>query len=337
MLTNRRTFIGALFWLVPLAASGQDVLVRLPTSASSVTAVHALPEKQRGDDIIGRPEFHTQRLAARGGRVEITVSTEPVWIFEGELPAQTSVSADASPFGFHPALAPGFGFDFAEHIGVRWHRPGLYLMWVLGQPDLTSDNYTWELFDRDVRAVPPGMRQMRNLCVCHDAMVQIPKRPLLEAAKRPQIDGSQYVEGTTYRPKDVVKYQRWVRAVVERYDGVDDMPGLTAPIKYWQVDNEPPRRREGYADLVRITSQAVKEADPTAKVLIGGLPGPRTISGTRMPPSQKVALPPDKGWFSVLRGGAAAPLSDMKITYVFSAIPSRSTLSKTMPTPVSKS
>ena len=71
----------------------------------------------------------------------------------------------------------------------------------------------------------------------------------------------------------MTKYQRWVRAVVERYDGdgVDDMPGLTAPIKIWQVDNEPPRRREGYADLVRITSQAVKEADPTAKVLIGGL------------------------------------------------------------------
>ena len=136
-----------------------------------------------------------------------------------------------------------------------------------------GDNYVWELFDRDVRAVPPGMRQMRNLCVCHDNMVQIPGRPLLEAVKRPEIDVSQHVEGTTYRPKDVAKYQRWVRAVVERYDGdgVDDMPGLTAPIKFWQVDNEPPRRREGYADLVRITSQAVKEADPTAKVLIGGL------------------------------------------------------------------
>ena len=254
-------------------APSQDTLARLPTSASSVTAVLALPEKQRGDDIIGRPEFQTQRLAAKDGWAEISVSTEPVWIVEGELPAQTSVSADASPFGFHPALAPGFGFDFAEQIGVRWHRPGLYLMWVLGQPDLSSDNYTWELFDRDVRAVPPGMRQMRNLCVCHDAMVQIPRRPLLEAVKRPQIDVSQHVEGTTYRPKNVVKYQRWVRAVVERYDGdgVDDMPGLTAPIRYWQVDNEPPRRREGYADLVRITSQAVKEADPTAKVLIGGL------------------------------------------------------------------
>ncbi len=251
----------------------QDTLVRLPTSASSVTVVHALPEGRRGADIIGHPEFHTQMLPTRGGSVEVNVSSEPVWIIEGELPAQGDVSVDASPFGFHPALAPGFGFDYAEEIGVRWHRPGLYLMWVLGQPDVSSDDYVWDLFDRDVRAVPRGMRQMRNLCVCHDAMIQVPNRPLIEAVKRPEIDVSQHTDGTTYRPKDVAKYQRWVRAVVERYDGdgVDDMPGLTAPIKYWQVDNEPPRRREGYPDLVRITSQAVKEADPTARVLIGGL------------------------------------------------------------------
>ncbi|MBM4088362.1 MAG: hypothetical protein FJ276_02875 [Planctomycetes bacterium] len=254
-------------------ACSQDTLVRLPTSASSVTVVHALPDGQRGADIIGRPEFHTQTLPARNGSIEVNVSSEPVWIIEGELTARAGVLVDASPFGFHPALAPGFRFVYAEEIGVRWHRPGLYLMWVLGQPDVSHDHYVWDLFDRDVRAVPPGMRQMRNLCVCHDAMIQVPNRPLIEAVKRPEIDVSQHTDGTTYRPKDVAKYQRWVRAVVERYDGdgVDDMPGLAAPIKYWQVDNEPPRRREGYADLVHITSQAVKEADATASVLIGGL------------------------------------------------------------------
>jgi hypothetical protein len=104
-------------------------------------------------------------------------------------------------------------------------------------------------------------------------MIEVSGRPPMSTVKRRKTDVSQHVEGTTYRPKDVDKYQRWVRAVVERYDGdgIDDMPGLTAPIKHWQVDNEPPRRREGYADLVLITSQAVKQADPTAKILIGGL------------------------------------------------------------------
>jgi hypothetical protein len=49
------------------------------------------------------------------------------------------------------------------------------------------------------------------------------------------------------------------------------MPVLSVPAKYWQVDNEPPRGREGYADLVHITSKAIKKADHSAKVLIGGL------------------------------------------------------------------
>ena len=65
----------------------------------------------------------------------------------------------------------------------------------------------------------------------------------------------------------------WVRDTVERYDGdgIDDMQGLRTPAKHWQIDNEPPRLREGYSDLVLITSKAIKEADPEAKVLIGGL------------------------------------------------------------------
>lgn len=251
----------------------QQTVVRVPTEATSVTLIQALPVGKRGSETSGRPEFSTQTLTPNKGSVEVRVSPEPLWIVEGELPDQPGLTADASPFGFHPAQAPGVGFDYAKEIGVHWHRPRFYFMWVLGQPDLDSDRYLWEEFDRDVRAVPPGMRQMRNLCVCPDAMIEVPGRPPMVTVKRPRIDVSRHVEGTTYRPSDVAKYQRWVRAVVERYDGdgVDDMPGLETPIKHWQVDNEPPRRREGYVDLVRITSQAVKKADPTAKVLIGGL------------------------------------------------------------------
>ncbi|MBU0760905.1 MAG: hypothetical protein KJ858_04395, partial [Nanoarchaeota archaeon] len=80
---------------------------------------------------------------------------------------------------------------------------------------------------------------------------------------------------------DEEKYTEWVRAAVERYDGdgTDDMPGLTTPVKYWQIDNEPPRMRDGYVDLVHITYKAIKEADPEAKVLVGGLLMPDLKSG----------------------------------------------------------
>jgi len=104
-------------------------------------------------------------------------------------------------------------------------------------------------------------------------------------------------------PKDMDSYKRFVRALVERYDGdgKDDMPGLKYPIKYWEVINEPNNdypdqfnitdeniemithseeyffgTGESYANVLKATYLAVKEADPDALVLIGGLePPPR--------------------------------------------------------------
>ena len=36
-------------------------------------------------------------------------------------------------------------------------------------------------------------------------------------------------------------YLRFVRSTVERYDGdgVDDMPGLLFPVRFWEIDNQP--------------------------------------------------------------------------------------------------
>ncbi len=92
-----------------------------------------------------------------------------------------------------------------------------------------------------------------------------------------------------YKPYDMEAYKRFVRTLVERYDGdgVDDMPGLERPIKYWEVLNEPStgvkaRMRdkakaffmgdaEDYFEILKATYEAVKEADPEAKVLNGGM------------------------------------------------------------------
>ena len=71
------------------------------------------------------------------------------------------------------------------------------------------------------------------------------------------------------------QYTAFVTATVERYDGdgVDDMPNLVNPIKYWQVGNEPPRGRSDFAGLQRITYQAIKRACPDCTALIGGASG----------------------------------------------------------------
>ncbi|RJQ31855.1 MAG: hypothetical protein C4562_05290 [Actinobacteria bacterium] len=90
-------------------------------------------------------------------------------------------------------------------------------------------------------------------------------------------------------PGDWQAYEKWVKVVVERYDGdgKQDMPGLEIPVKYWEVMNEPdldspepdPRLdfytedATAYASLLIKTSKAIKSADPDAKVLIAGAAG----------------------------------------------------------------
>lgn len=86
-------------------------------------------------------------------------------------------------------------------------------------------------------------------------------------------------------PSDWDSYLTWVKALVERYDGdgVNDLPGLTIPIKYYEILNEPDLNAQhldfyqgspaDYAELLIKTSKAIKQADPDAKVLIAGAAG----------------------------------------------------------------
>lgn len=99
----------------------------------------------------------------------------------------------------------------------------------------------------------------------------------------------EYLPAYRSNPGDWIAYEKWVKAVVERYDGDgnNDMPELAIPIKYWEVMNEPdltspepdPRLDfytegpDAYATLLIKTSDAIKQADPGAKVLIAGAAG----------------------------------------------------------------
>lgn len=247
------------FWFVLEMSRGPVVPreVRVPTSAAEVRIVRALPQ---GERVAERPEFREDRVAAKDGFVTLDVGDEPVWIVEGELPSERS-AVERSPFGFHPASV-GDRYDDAGKIGVDWDRGGLYLMWILCQKDPSKAGYDWKMFDDYFKKLPEEMRPLKNITPAHPEM-----------ARRGDVDVSKHLDGGSYRPADEAAYAAWVRAAVERYDGdgADDMPGLKVAAKHWQVDNEPPRGREGYADLVRITAKAIKEADPEATVLIGGL------------------------------------------------------------------
>ncbi|MBI5623634.1 MAG: hypothetical protein HY924_07650 [Elusimicrobia bacterium] len=91
----------------------------------------------------------------------------------------------------------------------------------------------------------------------------------------------EWVSAASYIPMDASAYRAYVRAAVERYDGdgVDDMPGLTAPVKYWQLDNEADLHYKvrgfgsfespgEYDAVLKMTYEEMKTADPQAQLMI---------------------------------------------------------------------
>lgn len=89
-----------------------------------------------------------------------------------------------------------------------------------------------------------------------------------------------------YSPCDPGAYAAWLTALVERYDGdgVDDMPGLQYPIRHWEILNEPTMQGQygltffqedsaAYLEVLKLSYDTIKEADPNAVVLLGGQAG----------------------------------------------------------------
>ncbi|MBI5708843.1 MAG: hypothetical protein HZC42_00820 [Candidatus Eisenbacteria bacterium] len=75
------------------------------------------------------------------------------------------------------------------------------------------------------------------------------------------------------RPQHEARYAAWVGAIVERYDGDgrDDMPGLKAPVRWFEVGVEfssyEPEPVEDYLRMLALAHGAAKAANPDAQVL----------------------------------------------------------------------
>jgi len=93
-------------------------------------------------------------------------------------------------------------------------------------------------------------------------------------------------------PCDMTAYSEFLKKAVERYDGdgIDDMPGLVNPIKYWEIMNEPVMQggleggmgedlkffvgtSDEYLEILKTSYQAIKEIDSDAYVVQGGMAG----------------------------------------------------------------
>jgi len=207
--------------------------------------------------------FKNRVYAAESSGQSRGTENAEIHIYEMASVSDSTRRFDDSPFGFHPASVEraGYadnGFIDAQYLGIRWHRPPVYAYWFLIQPNLNDSTYDWALHDRQYGSTPPGIHILANIA---------PENP-------------HHPEGYTlpgsFLPVDEKKYAAFVRATVERYDGdgIDDMPGLVNPIRYWQVGNEPDlQQQSGFAQLQQITYQAIKQACAECTVLIGGATG----------------------------------------------------------------
>lgn len=94
------------------------------------------------------------------------------------------------------------------------------------------------------------------------------------------------------KPCDMEAYKDFLAKAVERYDGdgTNDMPGLEIPIKYWEIMNEPSMQggstggmgeelkffvgtSDEYLEILKASYEVIKESDPSAKVVQGGMAG----------------------------------------------------------------
>lgn len=170
-----------------------------------------------------------------------------------------------SPFGIHPATPTGE----AKDIGAKWTRTssGLYLFWSLVDPGMTGDptRFRWKGSIVD---------QYRGTAVFnYDAIFSRMREAGLEIMYNIDIEprnGKEYHKRGSWLPANEQAYRAFVKEAVKRYPFV----------KYWQIGNEPvDRGLSDYGRFLLITSEAIKEGNPEAKVLAGG------ISGLRMPQS----------------------------------------------------
>jgi hypothetical protein len=258
-------------------------VVRLRIKEDRARITEGVPKYEMGKDV-GKYNlaFDTKTVKAKDGIIELKIGSIPVFVEEGEPIREPKSKIVDSPFGSHPAhtyitsfdrtpFTPpskiGYDYNSAQDIGIKWNRPELYALWDLIQKtddDIEKGIFYWQDTDYVYGTLPKGMHTFANI----DG-IGLGDRAVKGKEPFPKTFSfkSKYLEE---------KYIHFVRKVVERYDGdgIDDMPGLANPVKFWQVCNEPDLGSndvEGYAHLMEITYKAIKQSCPDCKVAMGGL------------------------------------------------------------------
>lgn len=102
---------------------------------------------------------------------------------------------------------------------------------------------------------------------------------------REKLGISEGIPAKRCKPCNMQDYKNFLKKLVERYDGdgIEDMPGLKIPIKYYEILNEPEMKgndmtffkgnEQDYVEILKASYEAVKETCPDCKVVQAGAAG----------------------------------------------------------------
>jgi hypothetical protein len=140
--------------------------------------------------------------------------------------------------------------DKAVDAGVQWGREEF--SWDVIEP--SDDLYTWDAYDAVVDAYEEHDVQMLGLLTYSSSW----------ASSNPSSEDSEFY------PPDVDAWADYVGSVAARYAGRVDT---------WEIWNEPNHdgfwkgELEDYAELLEIAADAIRAANPDARIVLGGLSG----------------------------------------------------------------
>lgn len=196
------------------------------------------------------------------------------------LPSHAQPACDDSRFGVVEPITWAFLYNadtmdralsMMRETGIRWVR----VNWSWKDFQQQAGPFIYDQFDLAAsKAAEYGIHLLPILTAVPAWASTAPPDLIAERGNLAPVD--------RYRPRDMDEWLTYVRTVVERYDGdgLDDAPG-SPRLTHWEVWNEPnlalfwppASDADEYLGLLKATYEAVKAADPTALVVLGGLSG----------------------------------------------------------------
>lgn len=193
-------------------------------------------------------------------------------------------------------------FTLAQQAGATIQRT--FLSWEAIEP--SKGNYDWSRLDDVVKkAGAVGMDTFVTIRALsswgsRSDVAQSNQQARQQQAQKGQGEQSVAVTNKNGSPADMDAWLKTAGLMAERYDGDGngDMPGLTRPVTYWQIENEVSWQwvdpMDRYIDLLRQTRQAILAANPNAKIVLGAVTGTQYLAldaGLVSDPSIRVMAP----------------------------------------------